>query len=186
MPAQSAIAAVHASGTNLSDALADLTLQSSALDKSSQPGKIDAKAALALTATGSLPEPPAPIACLTPRLHSSSVKLGSRAAVNVQCNKSPFAQRTTKKSAAGNTLRKSADAVLVTARSAMSSSPRVAAFRQARQSNSLQRSTGSGDLGTSDTAAAVQRSRVSPTSTAACFSHPVSVSYVTAVFLLES
>lgn len=170
-----AIAAVHASGTSLSDALADLTLQSSAPDKSSQLGKTDAKVVLALTATCSLPEPPAPTACLTPRLHSSSVKLGSRAAINVQCDKSPVAQRTIKKPAAGNALRKSADAVLVTTRSATSSSPRVAAFRQARQSNSLQRSTGSGDICTSDVAAAVRRSRVSPTSTSACSSHPVSV-----------
>ena len=184
MPPQDAIAAVHASGANLSDALADLALQPLALDKSSHPGKTDAKAALALTATCSLPEPPAPITCLTPRLHSSCTKPGSHAAINVQCNKSPFAQRTMKKSAGAAVLRKSADAVLVTARSASSSSPRAAAFRQARQRTSLQKSTGSGEIGTSDIAAAVRRSRVLPR-TYACLSHPVCVSYAAATFLLH-
>lgn len=162
MPAQSPISAVQASCAELSDARKSASLQQPAQSTRLQPGrsKAETKDAVALTAFCSVPMPPAPTPCLSPRIHSQPANPGSRAALNVQSSKSPFAQRSVKNSAGVNVLRKSADAVLTTAKSAPSSSPRVAAFRQVRQRNGVQKSTSNAGQEADDISAAVRRSRV--------------------------
>ena len=162
MPAEGSTFAVQASCAELSDALQNVSLQQPAQSIRLQPGdsKAETKDAVALTAFCSVPVPPAPTACLSPRIHSQVAKPGSRAALNVQSSKSPFAQRSLKNSAGVSVLRKSADAVLTTAKSAPSSSPRVAAFRQTRQRNGVQKSTSNATQELDDIPAAVRRARV--------------------------
>ena len=162
MPAEGSKLAVQASCAELSDALKSVSLQQPAQSVRLQPGgsKAETKDAVDLTAFCSVPVPPAPTACLSPRIHSRAANPGSRAALNVQSSKSPCAQHSVRKSAGVGVLRKSADAVLTTAKSAPSSSPRVAAFRQARQRNGLQKSTSNTAQELDDISAAVRRSRV--------------------------
>ena len=162
MPAQSPTSAVQASCAELSDALKSVSLQQPAQSICLRPGgsKAETKDVVALTAFCSVPGPPAPTACLSPRIHSQAAFPGSRAAFNVQSSKSPFAQRSVRNSAGVTVLRKSADAVLTTAKSAPSSSPKIAAFRQACQRNGMQKSTSNAGQEVDDIPAAVRRSRV--------------------------
>ncbi len=162
MPAHRPTSTVQASCAELSDAVKSASLQQPAQSICLQPGgsKAEAKDAVALTAFCSVPVPPAPTACLSPRIHSRAVDTGSHAALNMQSSKSPFAQRSVRNSAGATVLRKSADAVLTTAESTPSSSPRVAAFRQARQRNGMQKSTSNAGQEVDDIFAAVRRSRV--------------------------
>jgi len=162
MPAEGSTLAVQASCAELSDALKSVSLQQPAQSVRLQPGgsKAETKDAVDLTAFCSVPVPSAPTACLSPRIHSRAANPGSRAALNVQSSKSPFAQHSVRKSAGVGVLRKSADAVHTTAKSAPSSSPRVAAFRQARQRNGVQKSTSNAGQEADDISAAVRRSRV--------------------------
>ena len=162
MPARNRTSAVQATCAELSTALKSVSLQQPAQSIHLQPGgsKAETKSAVAMTAFCSVPVPPAPTACLSPRIHSQAANPGSRAALNLQSSKSPFAQRSVRNSAGVTVLRKSADAVLTTAKSAPSSSPRVAAFRQARQHNGVQKRSSNAGQEVDDISAAVRRSRV--------------------------
>ncbi|DBA77671.1 TPA: hypothetical protein ACH3X2_008373 [Trebouxia sp. C0005] len=162
MPAQNPTFAGQAGCAELSDALKSVSLQQPAQSIRLQPGgsKAETKDAVALTAFCSVPLPPAPTACLSPRIHSRAANPGSRAALNLQSSKSPLAQRSARNSAGVSVLRKSADAVLTTAKSAPSSSPKVAAFRQACQRSGVQESTSNVGQEFDDISAAVRRSRM--------------------------
>ncbi|DBB00915.1 hypothetical protein WJX77_003121 [Trebouxia sp. C0004] len=161
MPVQNCTSAVQASCAELSDALKSVSLQQPAQSTGLQPGgsKAETKDAVALTAFCSVPVPSAPTACLSPRIHSLSANPGSRAALNLQSSKAPFAQRSVR-NADVNVLRKSADAVLTTAKSTPGNSPRVAASRQARQRNGVQKNANNAGQEVDDISAAVRRSRM--------------------------
>lgn len=96
MTAQDTTGAVHATTVDLTASLDNLSLQQSDGDCQPCSNKVQAKRAVSLTATTGLHEPPAPTACISPRLYSKSLKSDSRAAFSVQCDRSPFAQRIVK------------------------------------------------------------------------------------------
>ena len=111
-----------------------------------------------LTTAKSMQEPPAPAKCSSPRIQSHPAKFGSRAALSVQANKSTWARSLAKSSASQAAVRRSADAVLVSAPSTASSNPKATAFRQARQRNRMQANAANSH--DDDVAASVRRSRV--------------------------
>ena len=160
MPAQDTISATHTTSVDSKEALQRLSLQQSGEDLSSQPCKTKAevKAGLCLTAASSLPETPALAACVSPRLHPRSGKSGSHVILNVQCGKSPFAQHSVRRLSEDKVLRKSADAVLFTAKS--NGNPKAAALKQPRQRSGLLKSTDNAAMSHNDISVAVRRSRV--------------------------
>lgn len=161
MPAEDTDKQDDVDPTHEKTALNSLTLQHAGCSSSPQRcSSPEVQRAKSLTADGSLPGPPAPAACTSPRIQSNPAKAGSRAAWSVQASKSPFAQSVAKRLVAQPAVRKSADAILVTARSSTSNSPKVSAFRQARQRKSLQASPASAADSVDDITAATRRSRV--------------------------
>ena len=161
MPAEGIDKQADATSTHEETAFNSLSLQQA--DCCSSPQRCsspEVQTAKSLTAKGSLPEPSAPAACTSPKIQSHPAKAGSRAAIGTQASKSPFAQSVARQFGARPAVRKSADAVLVTARSGSSSNPKLSAFRQARQHKNLQASPASAADIVDDIIAATRRSRV--------------------------
>ena len=158
MPAEAGIGAIHGSAVlakqaSLQGAVQKLSLQQAKYGSTPQP--CSTKAAVELTSVSSLPEPSAPTVCTSPRLKQQPAKLDSRAALQA---KSPFAQRSAKRLTGQDTLRKSADAILTSAKSS-GGGPKLAARHMQKQS-SLEKKADPAASSQEGVAAAVRRSRV--------------------------
>ena len=148
--------------SSLDTPLTALTLQQSDCSDAPQPCITLRMAQLEnLTTAQTVQEPLTPVACKSPRIQSYAAKGGSPAAMTAHLGKSPFVQPIARQCVGQSAVRRSADAVLITAPSDSGSHGKASALRQARQRKSLQAIAASAADTVDDVTAAVRRSRVS-------------------------